>query len=172
MFIFSLSWAHLSLSSISSPLLSLKRDLYRASGSLSQAERADEVSIDQILRKHTDKGPLKPVLVQSPFFPSQSVHEEGSWEAQLFKLPTNLFLPKSEGIVSTPGQKTQTQNEEKRGGGCTQWEAEIPGETESVEDWGWLKNKKKSGNRRGRTAGVTRNHQDLSPLKAMLCLCD
>lgn len=83
---------------------------------LSQTERADEVSIDLILWKHTDKNPLKPVLVQSPFFPLQSVYEKGSWAAQLFKLLTNLFLPKSYGIVSTPEQNTDTEWKKERGG--------------------------------------------------------
>lgn len=71
--------AHLSMSS--SCLLSLpffhSREISNRPITLSRAERDDEVSIDLIQWKHTDKGPLKPVLVQSPFFIHESVHEEG-----------------------------------------------------------------------------------------------
>lgn len=121
---------------------------------LSRAERADEVSIDLILWKHTDKGPLKPVLVQSPFFPNKVSMKREAEKHNYSSYWLISFFPRAKGLSPL---WDKTQNVKRGGGGWTQWAAKIPGKTESVEDWGWLKNKNKSGNRRGRTTGVMLN---------------
>lgn len=81
---------------------------------LSRAERADEVSIDLILWKHTDKGPLKPVLVQSPFFPNKVSMKREAEKHNYSSYWLISFFPRAKGL-SPLWDKTQN---EKKGGGA------------------------------------------------------
>lgn len=137
--------AHLSMSSSFFPLsLSFTQEKLVTGPSLFLGQKRDnEVSIDLILWKHTDKGPWKPVLVQSPFLPKKVSMKRKAEQHNYSSYWLICFFQRAKEL-SPLRNKTQTQNWKRERGstGCTQWTAKIPRESESVEDWGWLKRKK------------------------------